>query len=245
MKVLSLIFSLHGQKSKTAAAANRFVAELEQLSGEKADHQLITGDMMNISYCRGCAVCFNGKTCALAETDDIEKLKTLIADCDLLILGSPVYMANVSGLCKSFFDRTAAWSHGMPIPWKKTVLIATTSTSFAKETIDWLELLLTQYGCVVFSRLALADMYAEKQELTNDEKIRAAAKETTYYLQNPLLCPHERQSFQFKQRKDAYAPIASYKKAQAMAILLNHEYAQWLKNGYDNAASFDELLNRT
>lgn len=57
---------------------------------------------------RGCQACMACKTkyeyCV--QKDDLEKILKAVADCDVLVLASPVYYGDVSSQLKAFIDRT-------------------------------------------------------------------------------------------------------------------------------------------
>ncbi len=70
-----------------------------------ADVDIVNLRELNIGHCTGCDVCFGtGRPCAV--DDDMEGLVTRLLECDALILGTPNYFTNVSGLMKVFIDRT-------------------------------------------------------------------------------------------------------------------------------------------
>ncbi|MGN0432772.1 MAG: flavodoxin family protein [Lachnospiraceae bacterium] len=58
---------------------------------------------LNIKSCSGCCSCYKTGKCYIE--DDAEGLSHKIASADGLILGSPTYASNVSGLLKNFIDR--------------------------------------------------------------------------------------------------------------------------------------------
>jgi len=58
----------------------------------------------NIKYCIGCKNCYKTGKCIITD-DNVEKIHDLIKICDGLILTSPTYGSNVSGLFKTFYDR--------------------------------------------------------------------------------------------------------------------------------------------
>jgi len=58
---------------------------------------------MNISLCLGCFNCRETGICV--TDDDMQLLHKKIQDSDVIILGSPVYMWQVSGQTKLFMDR--------------------------------------------------------------------------------------------------------------------------------------------
>ena len=58
---------------------------------------------LKMSHCIGCCGCYRTGHCHMK--DDAEALAERIRECDGLILGSPTYASNVSGLMKDLIDR--------------------------------------------------------------------------------------------------------------------------------------------
>jgi len=58
----------------------------------------------NIKYCTGCQNCYRTGKCFITD-DNVENIHDLIKSAAGIILSSPVYASNVSGLFKSFHDR--------------------------------------------------------------------------------------------------------------------------------------------
>jgi len=61
---------------------------------------------LTINPCRGCETCVETGVCVI--NDDGAAAFAQIADCDALIIGSPVYYRNVTAQLKALFDRTFA-----------------------------------------------------------------------------------------------------------------------------------------
>jgi multimeric flavodoxin WrbA len=61
---------------------------------------------MNIQNCIGCEACRRKKSLCVAIKDDMESIYPKLINCDALVLGSPVYFGDVTGLTKAFMDRT-------------------------------------------------------------------------------------------------------------------------------------------
>lgn len=59
-----------------------------------------------------------------------------VIECDGLIIGTPVYLNNMSGVLKNFFDRTCSWFHRTPVSQKPTLLLANTQGSGIKKTLN-------------------------------------------------------------------------------------------------------------
>lgn len=58
---------------------------------------------LKIAPCVGCCACYQTGACFMG--DDAEQLSQSIASADGIILGSPTYASNVSGILKTFIDR--------------------------------------------------------------------------------------------------------------------------------------------
>ena len=80
----------------------------KQLNKEGIETEEINIGLKNYKGCIGCMKCAelkNGK-CIIA-TDDLNSQIEKIKEADGLILGSPIYCANVSGQMKTFIDRVS------------------------------------------------------------------------------------------------------------------------------------------
>ena len=71
------------------------------LTGEK---ELVLLRKLDINRCKGCQSCDKLKRCV--QQDDMQEVCSKMAQVDVLIVGSPNYFNNVSGLLKDFIDRT-------------------------------------------------------------------------------------------------------------------------------------------
>jgi multimeric flavodoxin WrbA len=58
---------------------------------------------LNIKDCKACMKCKKEDCCS--QKDDMETIRPLIQEADLLVLGSPIYMGDQTGLMKCFIDR--------------------------------------------------------------------------------------------------------------------------------------------
>lgn len=67
------------------------------------DVELFNLSELTYSQCNGCCVCFKNGSCYM--NDDLENLSSKIETADILVLGTPTYACNVSGLLKVFIDR--------------------------------------------------------------------------------------------------------------------------------------------
>lgn len=75
----------------------------------------------NIKFCKGCLTCYTKLGCTIK--DDMEAILAKISDSDILVLGTPNYYENVSGLMKNFMDRCHPFYEHELIRNKKIILI--------------------------------------------------------------------------------------------------------------------------
>ena len=87
-------------KGVTSTVLHRIETELK-----KGDVEVDFYDLGSIgmSHCTGCCSCYRTGACCLH--DDAEILSQKISEADGIVLGSPTYASNVSGLMKDFIDR--------------------------------------------------------------------------------------------------------------------------------------------
>lgn len=85
---------------------------------------------LDIKPCKGCLGCIQGDRCVI--NDDMQNLYDALAQADALVLGSPVYMGQMSAQAKIFIDRLFAQITPRFSPqfkeenaWKKLVLAFT------------------------------------------------------------------------------------------------------------------------
>lgn len=65
--------------------------------------ELVTLHDKNINYCVGCDSCKSTNTCVI--DDDMSELTEKVKDADGVIMSSPVYFGDMTGLAKTFIDR--------------------------------------------------------------------------------------------------------------------------------------------
>lgn len=97
-----------------------------------------------IDFCKGCEVCVLKGKCFVK--DDSTMLMKKIIDSDGLVIGTPVYLNNMSGILKTFIDRTCSWFHRSEITQKPTLLVANTQGSGIENTLNSLKEVMIQWG---------------------------------------------------------------------------------------------------
>ncbi|MDO4535267.1 MAG: flavodoxin family protein [Clostridium perfringens] len=98
----------------------------------------------DIKFCLGCEHCILKGGCVL--NDDVNTLMEKLKNCHGLIIGTPVYLNNMSGILKTFIDRTCVWFHRSDMAQKPVLLIGNTQGSGVKNTLNSIEESLRQWG---------------------------------------------------------------------------------------------------
>ena len=105
----------------------------------------------NIRPCLGCEQCILRGSCVLQ--DDTARVMHQLVEADGIILASPVYLQQVSGQLKTFFDRTCVWYHRPALAGKPVLAVATTKGSGLRRTLAYLESMAVQWGAVPAGRV--------------------------------------------------------------------------------------------
>jgi multimeric flavodoxin WrbA len=132
MKILAINGSPRTLRSNTRRLA-QFV--LDGAADAGAETELVDLCDLHITPCTACEGCaFNG-ICVFE--DDVPALIDRMKEADGIIFASPVYLDNVSGQMKIFFDRLADAIHYQILAGKSGCSVATTHTSGGDEVVAY------------------------------------------------------------------------------------------------------------
>lgn len=93
---------------------------------------------LNINFCIGCMKCRTEGRCKTFVNDDIGKIRKLIEESNIIVVGSPTYFGNMSAKLKSLFERLVPTfigenKFGVPIQNQKNknaVVVTSCTTTF-------------------------------------------------------------------------------------------------------------------
>jgi multimeric flavodoxin WrbA len=131
--------------SKRKVNTYRLLLQIKDIL-EKNDTQLEIIELYkyDIRECLGCDICVLEGNCILK--DDVPEIMNKLQKADGIILASPVYLQQVSGKMKTFFDRTCSWYHRPVLTAKPILSVATTKGSGLKATLSYMENVAAQWG---------------------------------------------------------------------------------------------------
>lgn len=108
MKILAINGSHRGERGHTAYLIEKL---FKGAASAGADCESVVLAKRKINRCLACAQCQikeHPLECVYQEKDDVAQIFEKMAAADLLILATPVYVLNMSGLMKTFLDRLYA-----------------------------------------------------------------------------------------------------------------------------------------
>ncbi len=158
MRVFSFVGSLRGEMSHTKQISDRLAEALKgkaEQAGLDFSYECMTGEGLRVDYCRGCTSCFRKGVCPLDGEDDMPRLKEKLREADVIFFGSPVYIWEMSGLCKSVLDRIAYWTHDLELAGRVGIIITSTDTGHGEEVAENLRTLLKFTGMAMAESLVL------------------------------------------------------------------------------------------
>ncbi len=111
------VVAINGSPHEGTANTSMMIGMIQDTL-EKEDFELeqIILSQHNIHYCYGCAVCLEKGSCWIK--DDYKAIAEKMLAADAVILGSPVYVLNVTAQMKTFLDRSLGFGHRPQENWK-------------------------------------------------------------------------------------------------------------------------------
>ena len=149
------ILAIHGSP-RTIRSTTRQLAQfvLEGAAEAGAETEMIDLCDSRITPCTACDACTLNGICV--NDDDVPALVERMKEADGIIFASPVYIDNVSGQMKIFFDRLADAIHYQLFAGKYGCSVATTHTSGGDEVVAYQNHVLNYLGVVSVGGISVA-----------------------------------------------------------------------------------------
>lgn len=149
MKIIAVNGSPRKGQSRTGQILREILAGAES---QGAETQYIDITSRNVGPCTGCDKCHRQGRCALK--DEFNEIFDEVLQSDALVLGSPVYIYQVTAQLKAFIDRLGHAIHCQRLLGKYGAVVATAGGTGQVETADYLEALLNRTGTQCVGRMA-------------------------------------------------------------------------------------------
>ncbi len=140
--------------------------------GETLDFETVNLGHSNIQMCRGCRICFDRGEDHCPLKDDLLAIKAKMKEANAVIIASPVYVDDVSGITKNWIDRLAHVCHRPEFSGKHAYLLATTGASSTSHTLRTMNALM-YWGFHIIGRAGFKTGALSKRDEIN---ARYAAK---------------------------------------------------------------------
>ena len=153
IKVLAVCASPRkGSTQKHVEFAKRIILEVEP----EAEIDIVLIKDMDIKLCLGCTACYDKSELNCPLKDDLQSIVQKMRWADGVILSSPTYVMNVSGLMKNFIDRLSYVCHRSEFFKKETMLMTTCAGKIGSvQALKSLEFASNAWGFHTASRLSI------------------------------------------------------------------------------------------
>jgi multimeric flavodoxin WrbA len=141
-----------------------------------------------INPCRGCRVCFDRGEEKCPFRDDLLAVKAKMKAADGLLLASPVYVDDVSGITKTWIDRLAHVCHRPEFAGRCAFSVATVGGSPTSHTLGTMTMALRTWGFHIAGQAGFK-MGALMKPETSEARFRQGAEKVATQLFDAI---HER-----------------------------------------------------
>jgi multimeric flavodoxin WrbA len=218
------ILAIHGSPRTIRSTTRRLAGlVLEGAAEGGAETEMIDLADYRVTPCNACEACSFTGTCVFG--DDVPALVTRMREADAIILGSPVYIDNISGQMKVFFDRLADSIHYQVLAGKFGCAVVTTHESGGNDVAAYLNHVLNYLGIVSVGGLSVVT--AGRADAVEDEGSAARALGRN-------LADAVRKGFSDPVQEAILADNRSYFRAivEENRDFRSDEYERWVKMGW-------------
>lgn len=107
MKILLLNGSMRGNQSASLKVAKAFIEGIVSETGAEVIEVPLKDK--KIDHCHGCFVCWKNTPGECVIHDDMDEIRRLVMDCDVIIESFPLYFFGQPSLMKAFTDRMISY----------------------------------------------------------------------------------------------------------------------------------------
>jgi len=106
-----------------------------------------------IHSCCGCKSCFTFGICSLDSKDEMGEIRKKILKSDVIMIISPVYLDNITGVLKDFIDRITYWLHIFFLSGKNGIILTLSDLGGWGYVEDYLFEIMNHLGINVISKM--------------------------------------------------------------------------------------------
>lgn len=192
MKLFGYAGTMH-----TPSFTESIIRRLAEKCSEKGiitEQTIETSVTAPIELCTGCLGCYKNGICHNDKKDSMGYLRQQLLDADIIVIGSPVYIHDVSATAKNFIDRLATWMYIYNLRGK-TVITVSSSTSNGNIFVDkYLGKIMKIMGGNVAYQLAVTSLDTNE---TLESKLNECCEKLSFALENGITEPDKLQETYF------------------------------------------------
>jgi len=220
MKILAINGSPRTVRSTTRRLAS-FV--LDGAANAGAETEMIDLCDLNVTPCTACEACSLNGTCV--NDDDVQLLVDRMKGADGIVFASPVYIDNVSGQMKVFFDRLADAIHYQVLAGKFGCSVASTHTSGGNEVVAYQNHVLNYLGVIAVGGFSVATGGDAEVVDAREADIRALGKKLAGAVRDGFTDPEQEDEISGNREffKDIVVENRDFRPG---------DYDRWVKSGW-------------
>lgn len=232
MKVFAYVGSMHAD-SVTLKVVENLIGQLAAKTDVSST--VIHARDCDTSFCRGCSKCFTSLHCSLDDSDGFSDIRKKLEESDFVILASPVYLHDVSGVMKNFIDRISYYARSKCLFGKDGLALSTAINNGGSLTVDYLSKTMHLFGINVISRLPL---YTETPGTTFEQTLDSVLPDTV----EAIIEAHD--------NTDLHNNVLKYYFNQERLTVRffsaedTEKYKCWNENGFLDDCEVEELYRR-
>lgn len=147
------IIGLNGSPRRKQSRTGQLVEHILSGAGTKgAETEYFEIAKLSVKPCIACDKCHQTGYCV--QEDDFQRIYERILSADGIVLGSPVYIYQVTAQLKNWIDRLGNTLHCLRFMGKYGAVATTAGGSGEKETADYLEYVLRRTGAMSVGALS-------------------------------------------------------------------------------------------
>ena len=177
MRILTLVGSYrkHGNTDQIVQLVEEALRQIAAEQQEPLEVETVYLGHQAISPCRGCRVCFDKGEEKCPCRDDLLEIKARMKAADGLLIASPVYVDDISGITKTWIDRLAHVCHRPEFAGKCAYLVVTVASSPTRHSLRTLSMALRTWGFHIVGQAGFK-MGALMKPGTTTERFQGQAK---------------------------------------------------------------------
>jgi multimeric flavodoxin WrbA len=218
------ILAIHGSPRTIRSSTRRLAGfVLAGAADAGAETEMIDLAEYRITPCTACEACTLNGVCV--NDDDMPALVARLNEADALVFGSPVYIDNITGQMKIFFDRLADAIHYQLLAGKAGCAVATTAESGGDDVVAYLSHVLNYLGVISVGGISVATRGPPGTVDAAEPAARALGKKLADAVRNGYADPVQ---------EAALADNRAYFKSIVLENrdLRTEEYERWVRMGW-------------